>query len=110
MLLEFMGHAVRIAHDGVEAVAVAKAEAPALMLVDIGLPGMDGYEVARCIRREPALRGTRLVALTGYGREDDKQRAQAAGFDHHLVKPAELDTLREVVGRLVGPEGQLTPG
>jgi PAS domain S-box-containing protein len=109
MLLEYMGHSPRVAYDGAEALDAARADAPELIFVDIGLPDMDGYEVARRIRQDPALRSTRLVALTGYGREDDKQRARAAGFDQHLVKPAALETLRELFSRLLGPEADVRP-
>ena len=70
------------------------------MLVDIGLPGMDGYEVAREVRRDRRLRHVVLVALTGYGREEDREHALAAGFDRHLVKPVEPDTLERLVADL----------
>ena len=70
------------------------------MLIDIGLPGVDGYEVARRIRREPSLERVALVALTGYGREADRQQAMAAGFDYHLAKPVNPDTLQDMVARL----------
>jgi two-component system, sensor histidine kinase len=70
------------------------------MLIDIGLPGMDGYEVARRVRQDPKLRRIVLVALTGYGREEDKREAAAAGFDHHLTKPIEIDKLQELVALL----------
>jgi PAS domain S-box-containing protein len=110
MLLEYMGHSVRTASTGAAALEAARTEPPELVFVDIGLPDMDGYEVARCMRGDPALRGTHLVALTGYGREDDKQRSGAAGFEHHLVKPAGLDTLRDLLGRLIGAEDRITPG
>jgi CheY-like chemotaxis protein len=72
------------------------------MLVDIGLPGIDGYEIARRVRADPALARVKLVALTGYGLEEDKQRSMAAGFDHHLVKPVDLATLQTLVPRLAG--------
>jgi two-component system CheB/CheR fusion protein len=78
------------------------------MLVDIGLPGMDGYEVARRVRRDPDLDRVILVALTGYGRETDKRQAMAAGFDYHLVKPVSPEALHGLVARLGGPEGEPT--
>jgi two-component system, chemotaxis family, CheB/CheR fusion protein len=99
-LLGVLGHRVRVAYDGLSALDVASVERPDTMLVDIGLPGMDGYEVARRVRNDPKLRGTILVALTGYGREEDKRQAAAAGFDHHLTKPIEFDQLQELVARL----------
>jgi len=100
MLLELLGHHVQLAADGDTALALARTSPPEAMLVDIGLPGMDGYEVARRIRQEPACAGVFLVALTGYGREEDKQRAHAAGFDHHLTKPVELHALSGLLADL----------
>jgi PAS domain S-box-containing protein len=100
MLLELLGHDVRVVHDGVAAIDVARANPPDVMLMDIGLPGMDGYEVARRIRQSPDLKHIVLVALTGYGADDDRQRAFAAGFDHHLVKPVNLEKLEGLVTRL----------
>jgi signal transduction histidine kinase len=102
MILELIGHRVRVVHDGVAGLDAARANPPDLMLIDIGLPGIDGYEVARRIRRDPALKHLVLVALTGYGRDEDKERAIAAGFDYHLVKPVDLSQLGELVSRLGG--------
>jgi PAS domain S-box-containing protein len=99
-LLEVMGHRVRVANDGPRALEIARTRPPDLMLVDIGLPGMDGYEVAREVRRDPHLRDVVLIALTGYGREEDRERALEAGFDRHLVKPVEPDTLQTLVAHL----------
>jgi signal transduction histidine kinase/ActR/RegA family two-component response regulator/PAS domain-containing protein len=104
MLLELLGHRVRAVYDGVAALDAARTSPPDVMLVDIGLPGMDGYEVARRVRRDPDLDGVVLVALTGYGREEDRQRAMAAGFDYHLVKPVSPDALHGLVARLGGLE------
>jgi CheY-like chemotaxis protein len=70
-----------------------------VVLLDIGLPEIDGYEVARRLREQPALAGLQLVALTGYGQSEDKQRTRAAGFDDHLVKPVEMKTLRAALAR-----------
>ena len=70
------------------------------MVIDIGLPGMNGYEVARALRGDPALHRVVLVALTGYGQAEDKARALAAGFDHHLVKPVDVQVLSELLGRV----------
>ena len=82
------------------------------MLVDIGLPGMDGYEVARRVRQHPQLAGAALVALTGYGREEDRARALDAGFDHHLVKPVDPDVLEGLLARLAAEpsEPPASPG
>jgi signal transduction histidine kinase/ActR/RegA family two-component response regulator len=97
MLLEVLGHRVRTVGDGVAALEAARANVPDVMLVDIGLPGIDGYEVARRVRRDPDLEQTVLIALTGYGREEDRARALAAGFDYHLVKPLSPDALNGLV-------------
>jgi len=97
MLLEVLGHRVRAVHDGATALDVAQASPPDVMLVDIGLPGIDGYEVARRVREDARLNGVLLVALTGYGQEEDRQRTKAAGFDHHFTKPVEPDALNRLV-------------
>jgi CheY-like chemotaxis protein len=86
-LLELRGHQVRMAHDGVEALAIAKTFKPHVVLLDLGMPKMDGYETARQIRRQPGGKRVRLVALTGWGQHQDRQRTTEAGFDAHLVKP-----------------------
>jgi CheY-like chemotaxis protein len=99
LLLEVLGHQVRVTANGEDALEAARTLPPQLMLVDIGLPGIDGYEVARRVRRDPSLREVTLVALTGYGREEDKSAALAAGFDDHLVKPVEIEKLEAVVQR-----------
>jgi two-component system CheB/CheR fusion protein len=104
MLLELLGHHVRSVYDGIAALEAARSSPPDVMLVDIGLPGMDGYELARRVRRDPDLDRVVLVALTGYGREEDKKRSMAAGFDHHLVKPVSPDALHGLVARLGGLE------
>jgi PAS domain S-box-containing protein len=87
MLLRLAGHAVTIAHEGNAALESASRQAPDVLLLDIGLPGMDGYEVARHLRARPEGRGVRIIALTGYGQEEDRRRSMEAGFDGHLVKP-----------------------
>ena len=97
MLLELFGHDVWVVHDGGTAITMAQRHVPDLMLIDIGLPGMDGYELARRIRCQPELDGVRLAALTGYGREEDRQRALAAGFEQHLAKPIEISALRRLL-------------
>ncbi len=93
-LLRLWGHEVRVAHDGHAGVAEARAFAPDLVLLDIGLPGMDGYEVARALRADPAFASTRLVALTGYGQERDQLRSREAGIDRHVTKPIDLAALK----------------
>jgi PAS domain S-box-containing protein len=99
MILELIGHHVRVVHDGVGGLEAARANPPDLMLIDIGLPGMNGYEVAQAIRRDPTLKHLVLVALTGYGQPEDKMQAMAAGFDYHLAKPVDIDVLGDLVAR-----------
>jgi PAS domain S-box-containing protein len=99
-VLETIGHEVAVAYDGPQAMAVASAFAPDVILCDIGLPGgMSGHDVARAIRRDEVLRDVFLVALTGYGRPEDRQEAEAAGFDEHLTKPAGLAAIQTLVTR-----------
>jgi PAS domain S-box-containing protein len=104
LLLEVAGVEPRIAHDGREALEVAKRERFPLILVDIGLPGMDGYEVAKRLREMPECQTTRLAALTGYGRSEDRRRAMEAGFSVHLVKPVELELLEPLLAGLEPPQ------
>ncbi|WP_051675684.1 CHASE3 domain-containing protein [Polaromonas glacialis] len=96
-LLRLSGHEVEVAYDGPGAVQAALAMRPDVVLLDIGLPGLTGYEVARQLRQEPALKNTVLVALTGYGRESDRQRSRNAGFSYHLVKPAGVREVEEIL-------------
>ncbi len=101
MLLRLYGHEVLVARTGPTALELAATFHPALVLLDIGLPGMDGYEVARRMRADPSLKGVTLCALTGYTPSDaDRFRPQQAGFDHHFVKPVSLDTLLGLVKSL----------
>jgi CheY-like chemotaxis protein len=95
LLLQGIGHEVRVAHDGKSALECLEEYEADVVLLDIAMPGMDGYEVARRVR-ERHNRHPMLVALTGYGREEDRAEAFAAGFDRHLVKPASLDDLRSL--------------
>jgi CheY-like chemotaxis protein len=98
MLLEQLGNTTRVAHDADQALALANEFVPDLAVLDIGLPVVDGYELARRLRA----RGVpiHLIALTGYGQPSDKERAAKAGFDAHLVKPVAMTALREVIGKL----------
>jgi signal transduction histidine kinase/ActR/RegA family two-component response regulator len=97
MLLVLEGHEVRLAHDGLAALRVSDDFRPEVVLLDIGLPRMDGYQVARHLRERPASDLVLLVALTGYGQDDDRRRSQEAGFNAHLVKPVDLDALRSAL-------------
>jgi PAS domain S-box-containing protein len=97
MILQTMGHDTRTAYDGVEAVQTAATFQPNIILLDIGLPKMNGYEAARQIRNEPWGADVTLVALTGWGQEEDKRRSLDAGFDHHLTKPVEASALEKLL-------------
>jgi CheY-like chemotaxis protein len=97
MLLRTEGHEIRITHDGMAALRVAHEFRPHVVFLDIGLPGLDGFEVARALRREPSVEGILLVAMTGCGQRGDRERSREAGFDHHLVKPAEFDRVRQIL-------------
>jgi CheY-like chemotaxis protein len=99
MMLTLMGNEVRTAHDGIAAVDVAGEYRPDLILLDIGLPKLNGYDACRRIRGEPWANGTVIVALTGWGQEEDRRRSQEAGFDHHLVKPVEVNDLTKLLAQ-----------
>jgi signal transduction histidine kinase/CheY-like chemotaxis protein len=97
LLLKALGHDVRTAHTGTTALAAAIDYNPNVVLLDIGLPELDGFQVAQLIRQQLAHKNTVLVAMTGYGQEADRQRSQEAGFDHHLVKPADFKNVRQIL-------------
>jgi CheY-like chemotaxis protein len=99
MLLKRLGYDVCLAHDGLEAVEVATAVQPEIVLLDIGLPKLNGYDAGRLIREKCPDRNLVLVALTGWGQPDDRRRSEEAGFDAHLVKPVDIKALMEVFGR-----------
>lgn len=94
MLIELLGAEVRVVNDGPSALQTLEAYHPDVVLLDIGMPGMDGYEVARRIRQQPKFKSTRLIALTGWRPEDDSRNT---GFDHHLVKPVDMDALEALL-------------
>jgi len=96
-VLELWGHEARIAYDGAGAVDVADSYRPEVILLDIGLPGIDGYEVARALRAQPAFASTLIVAVTGYGQAEDLRHAREAGIDHHFTKPVDLAALHELL-------------
>jgi two-component system CheB/CheR fusion protein len=93
-LLELFGHQVDVAHSGPSGVRLAREVRPDVVLCDLGLPGMDGYAVAAALRQDPMTHSARLIAVTGYGQEEDLRRSAEAGFDAHLTKPIEVDVLR----------------
>jgi CheY-like chemotaxis protein len=96
-LLAVLGADVRVEHDGTAALDVFSAYRPKVVFLDVGMPGMDGYEVARRIRQQPASHDVTLVALTGWGQERDRRDSVAAGFDHHLTKPADIAALHALL-------------
>ena len=97
-LLEVMGYEVRTAYDGPEAIEAADDFKPAVALLDIGLPRLSGYDIARHVRAHGG-GDVLLVAITGWGQEEDRRRAREAGFDHHFTKPADFEQLLELIGR-----------
>ena len=98
--LVFNGHEVAVAYDGLAAIERAREFAPDVVLCDVGLPGMDGYDVARAFRAHNELKGIPLIALTGYGTPEDVRRSLAAGFDAHITKPITLDQLVQTIDKL----------
>jgi PAS domain S-box-containing protein len=107
MLLQFLGAEVEVAHGGREALEAMHEFKPAVVLLDLGMPNMDGLEVARRVREDPELRGATLVALTGWGQNEDRRRTGEAGFDYHLVKPADVRTLQSIIA-VAPPGGSIT--
>ena len=97
MFLQLAGHEVKVAHGGPAALGIAATFQPQVILLDIGLPGMNGYEAARQLRQLPGLEKVLLVAVTGYGEDHDRRQAQEAGFDHHLTKPVDPEALGELL-------------
>jgi CheY-like chemotaxis protein len=100
LMLEHAGHVTTIARDGPSALELAPVCDPQIVFLDIGLPGMSGYEVAQELRRDPRFSQTTLVALTGWGTSEDKRRAVAAGFDLHLTKPIDARALQSALDRM----------
>jgi CheY-like chemotaxis protein len=102
-VIQGWGFEVIVVHDGWAAVKAARENRPGALLVDLRLPGLDGLQVARQIRADPALSSSLLLALTGAARDEDRTLSLAAGFDHHLVKPIDIDRLRVLLDRHRGP-------
>ena len=100
LLLRQMGHDVQVAHDGHAALEAARINRPQLVLLDLGMPGVDGYRVVERLRRDARLANVHFVAVTGSGETEARQRSREAGFDEHLVKPVDLETLRRLLARL----------
>jgi len=108
LLLSLEGHDTTVAYDGLEARDKARAWRPDVMILDLGLPGINGYDVCRAVRQDPAGADVLMVALTGWGQDTDQQRSAEAGFDVHLVKPVEHEHLRDIL--LAGTAGRDRPG
>jgi CheY-like chemotaxis protein len=100
MLLEITGHRTFVVHDGVAAIAAAEAHRPEVMLLDIGMPRLNGYEVCRRVRQQPWGEEIKIIALTGWGQDEDRRKSQEAGFDGHLVKPVDYNALLELLGSI----------
>ena len=109
MLLRLHGHRVEVAHDGPAALEAARAQAPEVILLDVGLPGMDGYQVAEQLRASQCARRPILVAVTGRGHESNRQRSKEAGFDYHLVKPVDPEKLEELLASLASSKTKPGP-
>jgi signal transduction histidine kinase len=113
LMLRAMGHQVTLANDGREALDMARREVPDVILLDIGLPGLDGYQLARRLRGMPETRAARLIAVSGYGQDSDRERSAAAGFDLHLVKPVDPAALADAIdadARDAAAAPRLNPG
>jgi CheY-like chemotaxis protein len=95
--LSSKGYTTRVAHDAAAALRIAAELLPEVAFLDLGLPVMDGYELAAHLRASPALAGIHLIALTGYGQAEDRRRTREAGFQHHLVKPVDVDVIEGVL-------------
>jgi CheY-like chemotaxis protein len=96
-LLELMGHRAHVAYDGPHALEAAKKYRPEIIFLDIGLPGISGYEVARRLREDASSRHARIVALSGYGTVEDRKRSLAVGFDSHVVKPIDIEEINRIL-------------
>lgn len=103
-LLELCGHEVVVAHTGPDGLSFAREFRPDVVLCDIGLPGMDGYDLAAALRRDPATASARLIAVSGYGRDEDRTRALEVGFDRHMLKPVDPCVLLKELSGSNGPE------
>ena len=99
LLLGLEGHEVRVAYAGRPAIEVAHEFKPEIAILDLGLPDLSGYDVARLLRQDPALARIELIALTGWGQEEHRRRALEAGFDHHITKPVDLEALERLLQR-----------
>jgi CheY-like chemotaxis protein len=101
MMLQIMGHDAQTAFDGLQALEIAAEHQPELVLLDIGMPGLNGYETALRIRQQPWGREAVIAALTGWGQDTDRRKSQEAGFDHHMTKPLAPEALKQLLSGLV---------
>ena len=99
-LLESLGHTAQIAHDGKTAIELANSVHPDMVLMDIGIPEMNGYQICQAMRDSPGLDHTLFVALTGWGQKEHRERSKEAGFDYHLVKPVNIEALKKIFSEL----------
>jgi signal transduction histidine kinase len=99
-MIEMIGHDYKLAHNGPDAIELSKTYCPGVVMMDIGLPGMNGYDLCALMKTEPHLKDTVFIAQTGWGQDEHRQRAKEAGFDHHLVKPVYLELLQETLGKI----------
>src|SRR6185437_8633781 len=104
MLLQIEGHEVQVAHDGLSALSIARAFRPHVAVLDIGMPQLDGYAVARALRKEPWGADAMVIALTGRGQEEDKRQAASAGFDVHLTKPVDPGRVASLIASVARRE------
>ncbi len=110
LLVQESGHEVRTAYDGPSAIEVGRAFEPDFILLDIGLPGKDGYQVAAELREDACCKDVVFIAITGYGMEEDRRRSKQAGFDHHLVKPADFGKVRQILAGVAEKVTRRPPG
>jgi signal transduction histidine kinase len=101
-MVEMIGHDYKLAHNGPDAIALARSYVPDVIMMDIGLPGMNGYDLCALMKKEPRLQDTVFIAQTGWGQDEHRQRAREAGFEHHLVKPVYLEKLQDLLGEIEG--------
>lgn len=103
--MQMLGHTAQYALDGPAAIGQAISFRPDIVLLDIGLPGMNGYDICRAMRKEPVLRNTVFIAQTGWGQKEHRERSKEAGFDYHLVKPIDLEALKTILASLKNTAG-----
>ncbi len=97
-ILKEVGHEVHVVYDGHAAIAAVRRLRPEFVFLDLGLPGLDGFQVAETLRREPGMEAMRIIAVTAYAQESDRRRTREAGFDYHLVKPVDMDFVESLLG------------